>query len=60
MDAGVDAVAAKLRESSDDGDTMRSCAPFLNEVDRHERWALYSPQRRSSAASEGPGRHAPR
>ncbi|MHB8912168.1 MAG: hypothetical protein ACYC42_05900 [Lysobacter sp.] len=41
IDAGVLAVTAKLRERTEDGDTMRSCAPFMDVVGHRERWALY-------------------
>lgn len=42
IDTGVSAVVAKLHEPGSDGDTMRSCAPFLDVVPNRERWALYS------------------
>ncbi len=41
IDAGTGAVAATLREPTEHGDTLRSCAPFFGLVGRRERWALY-------------------
>jgi hypothetical protein len=40
IDAGPDAVIAKLLEDSDDGDVMRQTSPFAGVLTNEERWAI--------------------